>query len=471
MSADNSTAHERPSKPFPDFPLFGHATRRWAKKIKGKMVYFGPWSDPAGALHRYQDFLAGKPTQKSADTRAADTSATPDTAGTSTAKKEESGTTGKPSKPYPDFPLFAHATGRWAKKIRGQLQYFGAWSDPEGALAKYLEQKEDLHAGRTPRPDPGEVLVKDVANAFRAAKDKQLEARELSPRTHADYGAIMDMMVTGLGKLRPVKALGPADFADLKSELAKRNGPHRISTIIQVIRSAFKHADDSDLIDRPVRFGPAFKRTSKKTLRLHRAKKGAKLFTPDEVRKLLGAAGVQVKAMLLLGINCGFGNSDCGNLPLSAVDLDRGIIDFPRPKTGIQRRCHLWPETVQALKDVMAKRPEPKLEEHASLVFITKYGQSWAKDENSGPLVYEVRKLLKALAINGRQGLGFYTLRHTFRTVADEAKDQPAADYIMGHEVPHMSSVYRETISDERLRAVSDRVRSWLFDQNDRDQG
>ena len=58
---------------------------------------------------------------------------------------------------------------------------------------------------------------------------------------------------------------------------------------------------------------------------------------------------------------------------------------------------------------------------------------------------------------------GFYTLRHTFRTVADEAKDQPAADYIMGHEVPHMSSVYRETISDERLRAVTDHVRAWLF--------
>jgi hypothetical protein len=33
----------------------------------------------------------------------------------------------------------------------------------------------------------------------------------------------------------------------------------------------------------------------------------------------------------------------------------------------------------------------------------------------------------------------------------------------MGHEVAHMSSVYRETISDERLKAVSDHVRKWLF--------
>jgi integrase len=72
-----------------------------------------------------------------------------------------------------------------------------------------------------------------------------------------------------------------------------------------------------------------------------------------------------------------------------------------------------------------------------------------------------MRKLLNKTGINGHRN--FYTLRHTFRTVADEAKDQPAADFIMGHEVPHMSSVYRETISDDRLRAVADHVRAWLF--------
>src|SRR5262249_36888381 len=179
--------------------------------------------------------------------------------------------------------------------------------------------------------------------------------------------------------------------------------------------------------------------------------------------RLLDAAGTPLKAMLLLGINCGFGNADCGNLPLTALDLERGWIDFPRPKTGIARRCPLWPETVAALREALARRPEPKKPEDAGLAFVTKYGLRWAKDTSTNPVSQETGKLLKALGINGRKGLGFYTIRHVFRTVADEAKDQPAADHIMGHESPHMSSVYRETIGDARLKAVADHVHDWLF--------
>lgn len=241
-----------------------------------------------------------------------------------------------------------------------------------------------------------------------------------------------------------------------------------MGTRIQCIRCICKFAFDAGLILTPIRYGPGFKRPSKKTLRLHRAAQGPKLFSAEEIHRLLDAAGGQLKAMLLLGINCGFGNADCGMLMLSVLDLERAFIDFPRPKTGIPRRCPLWPETVDAIKEALVHRPEPKKEDYASLVFITQRCLSWAKDTNDSPTSKEVRKLLDKLGINGHRN--FYTLRHTFRTVADESKDQPAVDFIMGHEVPHMSSVYRETISDARLKAVTDYVRKWLFAEKGNEQ-
>jgi hypothetical protein len=90
--------------------------------------------------------------------------------------------------------------------------------------------------------------------------------------------------------------------------------------------------------------------------------------------------------------NCGFGNHDVGGLPLAAVDLDRGWVRFPRPKTGIDRRCPLWPETVKALREWLAKRPKPKNPDDAGLVFIRKRRGTWVKDVSDHPLSKELTK-------------------------------------------------------------------------------
>jgi integrase len=367
----------------------------------------------------------------------------------------------KPAKPRPDFPLFPHACGQWVKKIRGKLHYFGKWDDPQAALDKYLTKKDALHAGRRPREATEGVTIKVLVNAYLNSKQARLDAGELSPLTMQNAKQATDLIVFSFGKTRLAADIGPDDFGELRASMAKRWGPVRVRDMIQRVRSVFKYGSDCDLLDRPARFGPDFRRPSRKTIRLEKLKHGPKLFTADEIRKVLDVAQTPMRAIILLGINCAYGNADCGRLQLKAVDLEKGIIDYARPKTGIDRRCCLWPETIEAMRESLAKRPDPKGQEDAGLFFVTRCGDSWAKEVSDSPITKEMRKLLNQLGINGRRN--FYVLRHTFRTIADGARDKPAADFIMGHEGEHISAQYLHGISDERLRAVTDHVHTWLF--------
>lgn len=230
----------------------------------------------------------------------------------------------------------------------------------------------------------------------------------------------------------------------------------------QKVRTIFKYAYDMGFINQPVRFGPGFKKPSAKRLREKRNEADEKFLNAEECRQLIDAAPVPLRAMILLGLNCGFGNHDCATLPLAALDLDRGWVSFPRPKTAVKRRCPLWPETVVALREALAARPEPKSEADAGVVFLTARRRPWLSGDIANPVSSSTRKLMKAIGVH-RVGLGHYTLRHVFRTIADGAKDQVAANAIMGHVDTSMAATYRERIDDSRLVAVTNIVHAWLY--------
>ena len=188
-----------------------------------------------------------------------------------------------------------------------------------------------------------------------------------------------------------------------------------------------------------VRFSTSatFKKPSRKTLRKHRAEKGLRMFEAEELLKVIAAASQPMKAMILLGANCGFGNQDVATLPVKALDLKAGWVTFPRPKTGIDRRCPLWPETVAAVQEALAERPpaqEPGTRGHR---VYDGAGNPWSKSAvsvpdpetgklvltNNGPVTQEFCKLLTRLGLK-RPGVSFYALRHTFETVAGGSRDQ-----------------------------------------------
>jgi len=379
----------------------------------------------------------------------------------------------------PDFPLSPHTpSGRWYKKVRGKRHYFGPIDNPQAALDLYLLQRDDLLAGRKPRAESVEgVTVGDVVNAFLTDKRALVDSGELTAQHWHDYYRVGRDIAASFGKRRLVADLRAEDFAALRGSMAKTCGPTTLGNRIQRVRSFFKYAYEADMIPHPVKFGPGFRKPKPREVRLQRAAKPKRLFKPADLRKLVNAAGVPKRAMILLGVNCGLGNDDIAKLEFSHIDLDAGTIHYPRPKTGIDRRGILWPETVKALREAIEARPEPADPENAALVFLTardrrpyvrrgikpiaepKRGQPDFKLSNTDGVAQEFRKLCKA---EGVTPAAFYDLRHSFATIAEQTRDFPAVELCMGHETPDIATRYREEIGEDRLRAIAEHVRGWL---------
>ena len=369
----------------------------------------------------------------------------------------------KPKRPRKAKTLSFHK-GRqyWYKTIRGRRKYYESLAnDPTGqkSLEQWLATKDDPFA-ETKRVQVDGITLLDIVNRFLAFKESRRDSGEMSKRMFDEYHSICEILLGVLDKGQVAANLDSADFAKVRQTLSKRYAVNGLSKRIQQVRTIFKFAYETALLDRPMRFGPEFAKPSAKQMREWRIEKGAQDFAADEIRKMLANASVITRAMIFLGLNGALGNSDIADLPLAAIDLESNWLDYPRAKTATHRRIPLWQETSDALKAVLALRPETK----STMFFVSSRGQDFTDDSRTGYRVTGYfRQVLKKIGIE--DGRGFYGLRRTFQTQAEESGDLVAVQSIMGH-IPSerdMSARYRQRISDTRLKEAVEVVRQWLL--------
>jgi integrase len=364
-------------------------------------------------------------------------------------------------------PLWLHPSGQWCKKHKGQFYYFG--TDADAAAKRFREEWDAILEGRPPKPKAGDVTLATVVNAFLNHKRAGVESGELHPRTFAEYYSTGEKLIAFFGRERVVADIRPDEFARLRAGVASKVGLVSVLNFITKVRVLFKFALDNGDIETAVKFGKSFDRPEKKVLDKAKKKRPKKELPPAALWKLIDGADVQMKAMILLAINSGMGSTDCANLTRSDLAARPGWLDYPRVKTGVDRRFPLWPETREAIAAVSEKRPEPKDPADADLVFLTRYGFPWARFHGDGKgkrsVVDSVSQMFGKLGTKTGVTLpsGFYILRHIFRTKADETLDRPAIDCVMGHSDPSMGANYRQSIADERLEKVVNHVRDWLM--------
>lgn len=341
----------------------------------------------------------------------------------------------------------------WYRRVVGVLRWICSdVAAPTGAIADQIFEDRFKELCK-PAKVGAQLTVAELFNSRVAVKQAAADVGAIGHRVVGDYADAGQRLVDVLGKPVLAARMGPGQFSAFAGAIAKYS-PSRRKKLVDVVKGVFKWAVAGGIIPGPVDFGPDLKPPRKSELRIAKAKRGSLEYKPAEIHKLLGKATRDLKAAILLALNGGVGNQDIASFPRDAVDGD--WIKFPRGKTGVDRLFKCWPETMAAIEAVPRRHDVLLLvNPENALPWINESGRS-----HNDRLAVAFKALCVAADV---RNLGFYSLRRTHRTVADEVGDQRAAAVVMGHDVGDIGGIYVQRISPERLIAITDHVRRRLL--------
>lgn len=125
------------------------------------------------------------------------------------------------------------------QEIRGKLHYFG--TDAARALQKYLNERDDLQAGRQPRTTTGLTLA-EMVNTYLAFASKRSEAGGISRVTFGDYKWTGGAIVEHFGRTVAPERIRPTEFTSFRNVLAAKYSPSRVGKMVTQTRMMFRWA-------------------------------------------------------------------------------------------------------------------------------------------------------------------------------------------------------------------------------------
>jgi len=348
------------------------------------------------------------------------------------------------------FPLTLNPTGQYCKKIKGRIRYFG--TDKKQALERYLGQATYLHGCQRSMQitSNGKMILKELCDLYLKYQDSKVLAGELTPKHHNDQISSVRKLISFLGQGRKIESISTLDLQNYKRKLQSTYGSvYRQNLHISIMKAMFHWARKKDVLETI----PNIDAISKGKV-VH---KEMYTFNSQQIRKLMSAADIKMRAMIWLGLNCGFGCTDCAQLKWEDLDFKDSRVKLARSKTGIRRNLPLWPETIKTLKE---------LPRSGQLVFYTSEGHPWIrtvfKTKNNGDREYTsvnritptFSRLMKKVGIRAPKGTGLYSLRRTAATMAARPGDPFAVQRLLGHVDLTMATRYVQDVSEQTDRAI-----------------
>ena len=348
------------------------------------------------------------------------------------------------------FPLTLHPTGQYCKKIKGKIRYFG--KDKKKALEKYLAQSTYLHGAQSlfQKISNGKMTLKQLCDLYLRYQHSRVLVGDMTAKHYNDSKYSLDRLMAFLGPGCRIENISTLDLQNYKRKLqSSYPSIDRQNLHIGLMKAMFHWARKNDVLESI----PNIDAISKDRV-VHKEKY---TFNKKQIRKLLSTADVKMKAMIWLGLNCGFGCTDCSRLQWKDIDFNNSRVNLARNKTKIGRNLPLWPETIQALKEVPRS---------GTLVFTISDGHPWiqttATRNDSGEPKYicdnristKFSRLMKKVRIQTPKGTGFYTLRRTAATMAARSGDPFAVQRLLGHVDLTMATRYVQDVSEQTDRVI-----------------
>ncbi|MBN1817659.1 MAG: tyrosine-type recombinase/integrase [Sedimentisphaerales bacterium] len=289
------------------------------------------------------------------------------------------------------------------------------------------------------------LSIKELANRFLAAQRANWRNPDSTLRSYRDWLARFIRDHRGVY----ASEFSVERFAAWKLSLkAKEYSAKSINHYLSAVRAMFRFAEDTGLVEK----SPKLRRIKNEKVSQVGSKEKP-VYTELQVHALLDNANIQMQAMILLALNCGFGPKDLHDLTWDDIDQDR--ITLPRSKTGVCQTYQLWPETRKALGQMKTERAarikrlgkRDRIRSDKGHVFVTRFWKLWSKDA----IAEQFRKLCARATV---PCYGFYRLRHCASTAMSLVANPHVQRRFMRHSQLQQQVTYTHTPDVEVDKAV-----------------
>jgi len=368
-----------------------------------------------------------------------------------------------------ESPIWLHkASGQWCKKVKQRVVYLG--KDYDAALVQWATHKDRLLAGLgLPSTEERSPALGELCNLFLANLRERKASDGLSEVYLGVVTARLRKVVAAAGRDTRLQHYTPAQWDELRAKLSKNeNGedaaPNTMAHRVEVLRIVVKWANDRKLT--AIEVPKSFCKPSKKAIRRFRNNKKSQLWiSREDIRRLIDAADIVSKPVILLGVNCGLGSADIAKLTQDDIDLTQKEVwlSVSRQKTETMRHLWLWPETIEALRAYDAIRPIALRRRDENLLLLT--AQKWAwQDETSDRVPPMFRRTCQKAGVT--EQVTHYGLRRSLLTaIITLGFPESLARSIAGHEASNdiLFEHYIGPREREQIRDCLQSVREWLF--------